>query len=464
MLITIGFIVIVIILNFITSILVERFPIDIDLTSNQAFKLTQESIDYIESLDKEITIDILADEKTFQNASEYYAQAAKVIEQYTRYSDKIKLLYTDIYSNPEVASKYSDHSIEYGDIIVSSEVRSQKVSAYDLFNVTQNQYQSYISSSNAEQAMTGAILYVTDPKPVTVSILSGQGESDISGLVDILKRNSYEVLDQNILTEDVNQAASIAIIAAPTRDYTAEQLEKLDKFMDNEGQLGKTIIYLASAEQPDLPNISDFLEEWGIQVQNNIIFETDSSKIYLSPLFTLQNIEDSSLIGDTSNMPPIVIPTSRALNQVYENNGNIETKVMLSTYPTAAIRPFDSPETWSTADAIKGSYNTSILSVKSETLEEDIKTSNLLAFGSSEIFLSELLNSSSIGNSNYILDIVNSLAEKENVVKIIPKEVGGVNLGINEQQVFVLTIVFLLIVPIIVIIFGAIVWFKRRNL
>lgn len=463
-LVTIGFISIVVILNIIVSLIIQKFPLELDLTKNKIFKLTEPSINYVKDITEDVKVEVLAEEKAFKEANQYYSQASIVIDQYVKYNDKIKVSYVDLYKNPDIASKYSSLNVAYGDIVVSSGERTQSVTAYDLFNIEQSQQGSYITSSKAEQAMTGAIMHVLDKNPKKVSVLSGQSEEDISGLTDLLKRNSYDVITQNILTEQIDKNVDIVIISSPTKDYTDDQLKKVEDFLHNDGNLNKTLIYLSSQYQKSLPKLEEFLAEWGIKVENSIIFETDPKQIYISPFFSIQNIVDESLIKDSKDFSTIISPSSRPLSALFEASGNITTTQLLKSNFTSALRPLELPEGWTINDAQKGDYSTIILSTKTDSNLDNEKKSNILAIGSAEFFNSDLLSSTAIGNADYSLSVINNIVGKKENIKIVSKDVAGLQLGMSATEIIVLTIIFMFIIPIVVIIIGIVIWIRRRNL
>ncbi len=463
-LVTIGFISIVVILNIIVSLIIQKFPLELDLTKDKIFKLTEQSINYVKGITEDVKIEVLAEEKAFKEANQYYSQASIVIDQYVKYNDKIKVSYIDLYKNPDIASKYNSLNVEYGDIVVSSGERTQSVTSYDLFNIEQSQQGSYITSSKAEQAMTGAIMHVLDKNPKKVSVLSGQSEEDISGLTDLLKRNSYDVITQNILTEQIDKNADIVIISSPTKDYTDEQLKKVEDFLHNDGNLNKTLIYLSSQYQKSLPKLEEFLAEWGIKVENSIIFETDPKQIYISPFFSIQNIVDESFIKDPKDFSTIISPSSRPLSTLFEASGNITTTQLLKSNSSSALRPLELPEGWTINDAQKGDYSTIILSTKTDTNSDNEKKSNILAVGSAEFFNSDLLSSTAIGNADYSLSVINNIVGKKENIKIVSKDVAGLQLGMSATEIIVLTIIFMFIIPIAVIIIGIVIWMRRRNL
>lgn len=65
------------------------------------------------------------------------------------------------------------------------------------------------------------------------------------------------------------------------RDYSEDELKKIDRFLDNNGKFGKNVMYVADTSQPEsLPNLDAFLAEWGIKVNPGAVYETDSSKVF----------------------------------------------------------------------------------------------------------------------------------------------------------------------------------------
>ena len=72
---TVGLVAVVVLVNVIVGLLVERFPISIDLTDNKIFELSDESIDYLKGIDQQIEISVLATEEDFSGTNAYYNQA-----------------------------------------------------------------------------------------------------------------------------------------------------------------------------------------------------------------------------------------------------------------------------------------------------------------------------------------------------------------------------------------------------
>ena len=143
----------VVLVNVIFSLLADRFPMDVDLTSDNIFEVTDETIDYLKNLDQKVSITVLAKEEEFSGNNAYYTQANEVIQKYAKYSSNVTITYLDLYSNPDFVNKYPKETLYTGYIIVECGDRYQVLTAYDLFN-TQTDSSSgstYITSSRAEE-------------------------------------------------------------------------------------------------------------------------------------------------------------------------------------------------------------------------------------------------------------------------------------------------------------------------
>ena len=469
---SVGLVAVVVLVNVIFSMLADRFPMDVDLTSDSIFEVTDETIDYLKNLDQKVTVTVLAKEEEFAGNNDYYTQANEVIQKYAKYSSNVTITYMDLYSNPDFVNKYPKESLYTGYIIVECGDRYQVLTAYDLFNTqTDSTYGStYITSSRAEEAMTSAIMNVTNADPPTVAVLTGNGVTDVSAYTDILETNGYVVTEVDMLTGEIDQETDMVILAAPLTDLSEDVLTKLDTFLDNDGRFGKNLMYFASASQPELPNLEEFLEEWGIVVGDGYLVETDSSRTYaMGPIYTVQEYGDEDFTDTLSSTDyPVLMFASRPLSSAFGESGtssNRSTSVLLSTYDSAAVVPSDLTEDsdWSLDTAETDSYATIMVG---QRLKYDGTTpliSRVIAFGSVECVDDSFLSYTAINNGDYTLNVANVVCDKDDGISIVPKTVGAKNLGITEQEANVIGSFFEFVIPVLVLIAGSVIWLRRRN-
>lgn len=467
---TIGLVAAVVLVNIIFSMLMERLPSQVDLTDNKIFEISDESIDYVKALDKDVKITILATEAEFAGSNEYYNQANEVINKYKQYSDRITIEYVDLYANPDIVNKYPNESLYKGYVLVECGDRYQVLTPYDLFNTEQQQssssstgYTTVIASSNAEQAMTSAVMFVTDANPITVTVLTGFGETDISDFTDMLNKNGYLITETNLMTEEIDLDASVAILAAPTRDLDEASLKKLDEFLDNNGRLGKNLLYFTGAEQPLLPKLGEFLEEWGIAVNDGYLAETDSNYIYYSPLMMMQEYDADAYTEDLNTSLPLLVSYARSFEQLFDAQGGRTTEILFKTHSSAVLIPSDAPEDFTLEDGEKDVYYTGIRGFRTVYEGTTALISGVAAFGSVDMISSSYLSFSAIGNAEYMLNVVNTLTNKAEGIKIVSKTLGTESLGISASSANTIGMIFQIALPVIVILAGGFVWIRRRN-
>ncbi len=456
------FVAAVVLVNVIASLLVERFPISVDLTANKIFELSQESIDYVQGLEQDIDVYVLATEEDFSGSNQYYNQANTVINKYAQYSDHIRISYVDIYQDVDFAAQYPDETLTYGNIILQCGDRHQILTAYDLFDVDE-QYGT-IQSSTTEQAMTSAIMNLTDSNPISVVFLTGFGDNnrtDSANLQSILSNNGYLVSEINFLSEDIPEDADAVVLCSPTSDLTEELTDTLAQWLENEGKFGRTMLYFADGSQPSLPMLESLLAEWGIGVESGYLIETDASHVYSSYTYLLSQYEDNNYVDSSDR--PLLLPNAKALSVLWDVDSNRYTHVLLSTYDSAVVVPEDAAEDWQPAEEDMQSYPLAVLGQRLTYESTTALNSYLAAFGSMDMTNTAFTSMSALNNGEYVVQLLNSLTGKEEGVTIVGKQLGTETLGINENQANIIGGFFQFGLPVIVVIIGVTVWVRRRN-
>lgn len=468
-LISVGFVAILIVLNILASVLTERFPLTLDMTSEKVFGLSDDTINFLKELDEDVEIKVLAKKEDYINNGDYYAQAITVLDNYQKYSDRIKIEYIDIVKNPSLVSQYPDLALTTGNILVKSDKRYKKVLDSDLFNTTidYNYYQEIITSSKAEQMLSSAIEYVTADRTVLASLITGHDETQSKGLTDLLSLNNVDTVTQKLLSEDVNADAEFVIINAPMRDFTSDELKRLDKFLDNGGNYGKTLLYFANSDQPELPSLNSFLEEWGIGVGNSVVYETDNNMLasaqYPFYAFTEYTSEEYTTAVKDRDMP-VLMAFGRPLTALFEGKDSMTVTQLLGYADTSRLYPLNPPEGYTAGENDeKGPFGALLRSQKMRYDGTTPLSSNVFVFASSFMVDESVTTSTVMGNAEYMAELINTVTDKGSSLSIVSKTVGSGEISITAAQIIVLGIVFIILLPLAVLAVGIVVWVKRRN-
>ena len=139
--ITVIFVAVVVLVNVVVTQLDKRFPnAKLDLTTANLYEISDETLDYIRNLDKDVDVAISSDEATF-TSDKYNKMIAETLSKYQGYSDRINVTYFDTTKDPDVLSKYQElygGSIQSGQVIINSGKRIKVYNTQtDMFEVDQ---------------------------------------------------------------------------------------------------------------------------------------------------------------------------------------------------------------------------------------------------------------------------------------------------------------------------------------
>ncbi|MCM1328473.1 MAG: GldG family protein [Ruminococcus sp.] len=478
--ITVIVIVLVVLLNVIVSALGERYNLKFDLTPNSNFEISKDTTDYLAKLNENVEICTTVDELLFETTENiYYRQAYEVLKKYAQNSDKVDVNFVDMTVNPTYVEKYRQYysgSINDYSIVIFNEdsKRIRVVSVNDLFNTEfdYNYFTNSIVSSKAEQVLTSAIMYVTDPDPKTAVYLNVISQSDGGNITDMLETNGFDIVTVDPLTEEIPTDADLIVINAPLNDFSEELIQTLYNFMENGGNYGKTMIYTAGYSQNATPNINAFIEEWGIKVGDGIIAENNAqNRVSASSPYNIKAYIES---GDyTGGIPeetlsnPVAVPNSRPLELVFTHSGSTDAVSLLNTSETAFVMTNEMmehiAETNEMPEVTEQEISVMALSRKYAFIDNVQTYSNLIVFGSEYILDSSLTSMSYYNNGDYFVSLVNKLFGKEDGLYIVAKDLSSPTYETNEAQANTLRIVFMFVLPGLVAAAGIAVWLKRRH-
>lgn len=464
-------IVMVIVLNIIIGLLVNRFPdLELDLTSNNSFALQDDTIDYVSHLNNDVTVYILMEKDKFESQGTYFVQAQKMLNKMASKSDgKMKIKYVDLTSNPSFTSNYPNvdwQSSSANNIVLVESGKQYKVltltDCFEYDEQTYNYYGTYsFTGTKIEQAVVTAILNVTTDDKVVVDMIKGNNEQDYSSLKSLLENNAYQVNEVSLATGDFDKDAKVAIMYAPSVDLDEKIVEKLSTWLSNDGKYGRSLIYVPTADMGEMPNLDDFLKEWGMSIDRGYVFETDETALVNanSPYAFTVSYGDYYKDNLKNSKIPVVVSESHAVNITDENTAH----ALLKTTNKAGVLPIDADKSWDYKDAITG--NGENVAAEGVMTNEDKKSSRVVVFGSYVMFSDTIMQYNSFNNSAYFMNVINTIADKEDVgITIESKSIDNTELGITDVATQnTMLVVFVIVIPIAILVAGFVFWLRRRN-
>lgn len=489
----------IIVLNVLVSALSKRFVLEYDMTPQKENSMSDENIEYLKGLDTEVEIIVCATPDDYEggymgyyakslynvseDATDYYKQTIKLLDKYPVYNDKITLRYVDTQGTEftEISTKYSKEKLYYGDIIVSCTKNGSeryKVIGYeDIYYLSQDTtYSAYgytmntVDGNNVETVVTSAIAYVTSDKTKKVAVIKGHSRTDYTeDYVTLLKENNYEVTE---LTEgmvgSISNEYDAVVIAAPNTDFLGSELDALSEFLENDGKLGKGLIFFADAAAPYLPNLSDFLEQWGIAVGEGILFETNSQNYMPDDPTTMGTYPTDSENDITKGMQLCITGYNVPITEAYDAEGLITVTSLMSTPESVVAAPVGTDAAWTGADDYtKMSYSSVIQSEMMNYDENNNEISSyVFAFSSVEFIKSDYNEQSSVANKNITLAAAERAVGAENTgVSFVSKTIADESYSdsVTDASLRTVRIVFMFVLPIACIALGIYIFIRRKN-
>lgn len=457
--ITVLGIVLIIVANIVVGQLTEKYGWSIDLTADDRYAISDESIQYLKRLKDEVDITVFVDEKSMSTGSYYLVQAYQNLLQYKEHSKKVKLEFVDLTENPTYISKYPDLDLSSWDILVESGKKQKVISFQDLYEYDSSG--SQITASKVEQKVTGAIASVTsDATEKKVVVLNGFGENEPTDLTNLLQDNQYEITSRSLLTDDLDETATDAILFAPQKDLNEDCLRKLSSWLDNDGKQGRNLYVFLDPNAGSLPNLEAFLGEWGLKAEEGYAFESNSSMYYGKFYYPVAQYANMDYAEGMTSSDLTIMALCRPVDTLFENKDGYETSILLNF--TSGSGTVKLGQTEITADQITGDVKGMVLSTHS-WYGEEVTKSNILVSGSALAFTGDVMTSDTFANGRYILGVFKRLDDQSETVNIPAKNLSVENHTMSQMKTNIYTWGFMVVLPVIVLIVGIVVWVRRRH-
>lgn len=432
----------------------EAFGLKLDLTENKLYELSDTTIDTINKLPTEVNIQI------FNKKQDFLILIREILDKYRLNSTKISIEFLDPYENPKLVQKYKEqgYEITLNSVVVQGTDRKkvfQITEFYDIDNST-NQVRSCI----AEQVLTSAIVYVTSQSKPMVLFSDGHDEQPSAALMEIFELNNYEVKRTALAITGIDPNAELLVIASPSRDFAREEIELIEAYL---GKGGRLMVFLPPSND-DFPLLFKMLSDWGIGVSNNVVFEEELFS-FANPI----NVAATYLSHEITtyfakNRYYVIMPSSRALSQLYVRKGNIfVSPVLVSSSKSYAKNSIEVKNTAQATGDEQGPFVLAVGSVKQPVIPGE-KSSKIFVVGSKNIYADDLMTTKSLANHDFLIQAVNWCFENDKLLNIPAKNLDTSSISVLDYEVTRYGLIFIIMLPIAVFAAGVITYLRRRNL
>jgi ABC-type uncharacterized transport system involved in gliding motility auxiliary subunit len=440
-----SYIIIVLAILVVANVLADRHNKSFDTTSNKRYSLSEQTAKIVKGLKQPATI-------TYYDQSTKFDQAKDQFEQYANLSPKVHVDYVDPDKKPELARAAGVKS--YGTTIVAIGDRKEE------------------AKSLTEEGITGAFIRDLKTSVRTICFVEGSGEHQIedserngySRFKDLLGQDDYQAKAINLLTKaEVPSECTVAVIAGPDADYQQPEVDAIKKYVEDGGRALIMLdppLKMGRLEIADNEALNKVLEGWGVTPEKNLILDLNpiGQIAGLGPQVALVTNYDSHAIVDDMKRRATGFPLSRSLEtkngdktSVQKLFSSSESSLATSKLNSPAIDPSDPKNVKGPLlIAAAGTYNTG----------KENSQGRFVVVGSSSWAANSFITFN--GNRDLALNAINWLASDEDLISIRPKEREDRRITLTQAQMRWLRITSQFLLPLLVVVAGVSVWWRRR--
>lgn len=424
----------------------------VDLTSQNLYTLTDESVNLVKNLKQDVTLYVLSSEKSADDT------VARTLSNYEDVSSHIKVEYIDPAVSPNFYASYTDTAPSDGSIIVVCGNTSKVVSSSDLYqyDIDYSTYTQTKSAYDGEGQLTSAISYVTSEDLPKVYTITGHGETALDDTFkSALEKMNISVEDLTLLQEEaIPEDAAAVIINGPTSDFSADDATKISTYLAGGGKL---IVTTAYNKTEDTPNFDGILSAYDIQVTNGLVMDSDSSHYYQYPFYLLPDVASATQTSKVSNY--VFMPYAQALTNAGVHTDTITWTDLLTTSDNAYVKTdISNITTFEKKSGDQSGKFTLAANVTDSKSGADITVvASVLAFSNDA--------DSIVSGQNLALfkGITSTFASSDSAVSIDAKPYTYTTLSVNQSVAIMSETLLVMVLPVALIVIGIVIWYRRRR-
>jgi ABC-type uncharacterized transport system involved in gliding motility auxiliary subunit len=412
-----------------------------DLTPNKQYSLSPQTTKVLKDLNRDITIYAFDRERRF-------GELRDLLDNFSSTSNRVTVKYVDPDRQPTLARSLQVRS--YGTIIVASGDRH------------------FEAQGQTEEGVANALIRLLKGQK-TVYFVQGHGERDIESS----ERGGYEKIQKELQNENylvktlvllqtpkIPADCALLVIAGPRNDYLPPETETIKKYITGGG---RALFMLDPGVE--LPNLAGLLAEWKVKVRNDLVIDQNEiAQIFgASPSMPLILKYGSSPIVEPLARTATLFPLTRSFEIDKEFKAGVAADSLCETtadsFGVADFKPTMREVSYRAGKDIKGPLT---VAVSGTTTGEGEKKAEgrFVALGTSALAANNYLSFG--GNRDLFMNAVNWLSADEDLISIRPKPPESQHLDLNPQQMRRILYLGVLGLPLLIIVAGTTVWWRRR--
>ena len=282
--------------------------------------------------------------------------------------------------------------------------------------------------------------------------LDGGANHDLGDFGKQLQLKGFKILSLNLaLAQDVPANARVLVIASPRVDVLPGEVAKLKRFVEKGGNL------LWLIDQEPLHGLQPLAEQLGLVLTPGTVVDPSAQEQKAPPTWALGAAYPQHAITRGFNLIT-VFPFARQIGIMEGRDWRATPLVEVAPRGWVENGPLDGTIAFDKASDIPGPITIGL------ALERPMvdRGQRVVVIGSGHFLSNSYLGNG--GNLDLGVNIVNWLAGDEKLVTIQPRATIDSRLTLNRTSAAVISLGFLVALPLLLLGAGALTWWRRRKL
>lgn len=419
--------------------LAKRYHLQRDVTYNALNSLEPSSVQVLKQLQGPVNITVYATEQD-PRLGDIRKIIRDFVSLYQRYKKDINLAFIDPEKEPE-RTRAAGIQLN-GEMVIEHAGRSEHLTQLN------------------ESILTGTLLRLAHSREQLVMYLDGHGERKLDGIANYdlgspfgakLKQNGFRIASLNLaLAQEVPDNASMLVITQPQIDLMPGEVDKLLRYVERGGNL----LWLVDAEP--LHGLERLAERLDLLLPPGIVIDPAAAGMGAPATWSLGAAYPPHAVTRNFNLIT-AFPEARPI--AWNENPEWEHHVLVEAAPRGWVSR-NKPSGKLRFDKQHDTAGPAAIAVALQRSVDD-REQRIVVVGSGAFLANSFAGNG--GNVDLGVNMVNWLASEERLITIQPRAAKDSSLVLSQMQLNVISIAFLVGVPLLLIGTGGYVWWKRRR-
>ena len=429
------------------------------MSSTKIYEISDTSKDLLKELDHKVTLTVLAVKDETDD------RITTFLSKYAGLSKNVSVKWIDPVLHP---SALTENNAEKDTIVVKCEDTGKSTTVAFSDIIVQDMSSYYYTGSASESEfdgegqLTSAINYVISDASQTVYRTSGHGESTFSTTIsDLMKKNNYNVEELNlVMNTEIPDDCDLLMMYAPTNDLSQEEADVMKNYLKSGG---KVMLILGDTTSEQLPNLMGILSDYGMKEADGYI--ADPKRCYQGNAYYL--FPQLSVSGDLANgisSQMVLLVNTHGLELSDPARDTISVNAFMSTTNNAYAVTEDAQTEGSYTLGAVATESISKDDAEDENSTDDSETleSRLTVISSASMIDSQITDAfTTLENTTLFMNAVTANFDGVKNISIEPKSLSVEYNTVKHSGLLSLLVIFG--VPIVLLIGGFSVWYRRRK-